>query len=115
MADDKKMSEAEFQRIILTLFRTYGWTVAHFGNTVKYVRRGNSYKVIPDKNAAGFPDIVATRKGRLIFAELKREDGIVSKSQQTWLDALALTGAEVFVWRPSQLEEINRIINRIST
>lgn len=53
---------------------------------------------------AGFPDCVfLTATGRIAYAELKREGQRPSPEQQRWLDALALTGAPVWVWRPTQL------------
>ena len=54
----------------------------------------------------GFPDVVMVRGERLIFAELKAEKGRVSAAQTFWLDALRATGAEVYVWRPSDWETI---------
>lgn len=66
---------------------------------------------------AGFPDECAIRGNRLLFAELKREKGKTSPSQDEWLADLRawaamltahLTGPgapvlEVYLWRPSDL------------
>jgi hypothetical protein len=53
---------------------------------------------------AGFPDCVfLTDRGRIAYAELKREGAAPTAVQQRWLDALAATGAPVYVWRPSDL------------
>jgi hypothetical protein len=60
---------------------------------------------------SGFPDRVLIRRGRVIFAELKREKGKPTDSQIEWLDALANAGQEVYLWRPSDLEEIGRILS----
>ena len=62
----------------------------------------------------GFPDICMVKGERLIFAELKREQGELSPYQAEWLEVLKATGkAEVYVWRPSQLEEIVNILRGI--
>lgn len=62
----------------------------------------------------GFPDICLVKGERLIFAELKREQGELSPHQVEWLEVLKATGkAEVYVWRPSQLEEIVNILRGI--
>jgi hypothetical protein len=58
---------------------------------------------------SGFPDRVLVRE-RVIFAELKREKGKPTDSQIEWLDQLAFAGAEVYLWRPSDLEEIGQIL-----
>lgn len=60
---------------------------------------------------AGFPDLTAVRGTRLIFAELKRELGETSDKQDAWLEQLAATGhAEVYVWRPSDLVLVKKIL-----
>ena len=52
------------------------------------------------------------REDRLIFAELKKEKGKTSPEQDAWLEALKITGAEVYVWRPSQLREVIQILQK---
>jgi len=60
----------------------------------------------------GFPDLVLVHpvKRRVIFAELKSENGEVSEHQQRWLDVLAQAGQEVYVWRPADIENIVRLL-----
>ncbi len=58
---------------------------------------------------SGFPDRVLVRD-RVIFAELKREKGVVTDAQRDWLDGLAAAHAEVYLWRPSDLDEIAKIL-----
>ena len=54
------------------------------------------------RSEAGFPDLVLVRDGRLIFAELKRQKGVLSDDQIDWLNDLAdCKGAECYVLRPS--------------
>lgn len=66
--------EAEWQTTVEDLARVYGWRVYHTRDS-----RGSE---------PGFPDLVLVRPPRLIFAELKRERGRVSPTQQSWLQAL---------------------------
>lgn len=72
-----------------------------------------SYHTLRSKGSrAGFPDRVLV-KDRVIFAELKREKRVsspVGPEQVMWLDRLAKGGAEVYVWRPSDWDEIGRIL-----
>ena len=57
----------------------------------------------------GFPDRVLVRD-RIIFAELKRAHGKPTDAQQEWLHALAGAGAETYLWRPGDLDEIALIL-----
>jgi hypothetical protein len=60
---------------------------------------------------AGWPDETLCRPPRLVFAELKSERGKVTPSQQTWLGLLAqVPGVEVYVWRPSDWPDVERIL-----
>ena len=86
------ISEAAFQRQVLDAARLFGWTVYH----TKLSAWSNP----------GFPDLTMVRGPRLIFAELKREKGRTTPMQDAWLAALAYTCAEVYVWRPSDIDAI---------
>lgn len=87
------------------LASTLGWTLC--------------YHTLRSKGSqSGFPDRVLVRE-RIIYAELKREltgkksedaNRQPSPSQREWLDGLASAGAEVYLWRPSDLEEIGLVL-----
>lgn len=62
------------------------------------------------RSAEGFPDLVACRPPRLIFAELKRDGKEPTGPQWSWLDAFAKCGAECYVWHPSDIDEIRRLL-----
>lgn len=72
------------------------------------------------RSEPGFPDLVLARtptdemSGRLIFAELKREGESPTIPQQQWLETLkhAVEGIEVYLWRPSDLDNIVEILLR---
>ena len=65
-----------------------------------------------DRSPAGFPDVCAVRGLRVIFAELKRNDTHPTPSQIEWLNRLARTGVEVYLWRPWDAQEVARIVAR---
>jgi hypothetical protein len=82
-----------------------------------------SYHTLRSKGSkTGYPDRTLVRD-RIIFAELKREAEVgkrgqplklshdVTDDQRDWLDKLARAGGEVYVWKPSDLEEIARILS----
>jgi hypothetical protein len=82
-----------------------GWKYYHAPDNKPI--NGRIQKVIP-----GFPDLVMVKDNRLIFAELKKEVGRTTPEQDSWLAALKVTGAEVYVWRPSQLPEVVQILQK---
>lgn len=103
------MTESEFQSQVIEIARLRGWKVAHFRPA--QIRPGRW--ATPIQGDAGFPDLVLARPsdGDLIFAELKKEKGRLSAGQVAWVRTLIATGAEAYVWFPSDLPEI---INRLS-
>jgi hypothetical protein len=63
------------------------------------------------RSPAGFLDFVALREHRCLAFELKREKEKPTPKQEKWLDAWRdIRGAEVYVWRPSDLPMIERIL-----
>ena len=102
-----KVSEAAFQQVVIDLARWHGWRVFH---------------PLPAQNArgrwrtaqagdTGFPDLVLAHPKRgVIFAELKSAIGKLSDRQQAWIDTLRQAGAEVYVWRPADIEQIKAIL-----
>lgn len=80
-----------------------------------------SYHTLTSKGSAwGFPDRTLW-KGRMIFAELKREltgrksedaKRIPTPRQIEVLDDFVRAGCEVYLWRPSDLDEIAKILGK---
>lgn len=101
----REISEREWQNQVHRLALAKGWKYYHAPDNKPV--NGRIQKVV-----AGFPDCVLVKGKRLIFAELKRENGKVSSEQTDWLVALAATGAECYVWRPSQAREVLEILSK---
>jgi len=99
-------SEREFQREVIKMAESLGW---YFNHALPGKGRNKHLTLFIGKR--GFPDLVLCRPPRLIFAELKSETGKLSTDQQEWLEALRACGAEVYVWRPSELERITGILS----
>lgn len=93
---DRAMAEVPtLTNLVVGLAKTYGWRTYR-------QRQGKAGWAL----GSGFPDLLMVRGGRLIFAELKREDKWLETAQEEWyvdLSAVALAGntVEVYVWRPS--------------
>jgi len=60
---------------------------------------------------SGYPDRTCVRE-RILFAELKREKTKPSLEQIEWLDRLAGADGEVYLWRPSDLDEIGLVLGK---
>ena len=106
MSDKLTISENNFLKTVIDLGKLYGWRIAHFRHALQ---RDGRYLTPVQADGAGFPDLVMTREGRLITAELKTERGKLTWKQAVWLDDLAPC-AEVYVWRPSDWDKIEEIL-----
>lgn len=101
------MLERHFATQVEHLLDLFGWLWKHDEPAVRQSGRwATSFR-----GARGFPDYVATRGGRLIFAEIKNERGRTTKAQDLWLDTLRnVPGVEVHLWRPEDLETIREVL-----
>lgn len=99
------MSEEQFRLNIRDAAKQLGWPVCY-------------HVYLSNKSDPGFPDNVIMRdtpRPRLIFAELKRENGKVTKAQRFVLDILSVIHehvpfVEVYLWRPHDWDDILRIL-----
>lgn len=102
------IKERDWQATVEALARARGWLVYHAPDNRPIL--GRNGKPFIQNVRAGFPDLVMVRDkdgaSRLVFAELKRELGTVSEEQKSWALALSLCGAEVYLWRPSDLQRV---------
>ena len=97
---DRTLSEAEWQSKVVALAKTNGWEHFH-----AYDAR---------RSEPGFPDLTIwhPRRGGVLFAELKTETGRVSPAQRAVLGSLHSAGAEVYLWRPSDLPAVVERLTR---
>lgn len=115
--DRSGQSEAAFQAAVVQLARLSRWRVAHFRKvrTVDHAGRPR-WQTPVAADGAGFPDLVLARAGRLIFAELKAEDGSLDPEQRVWrerLEEIAIASAGLVsyrVWRPSDWTAIEEAL-----
>jgi len=92
-----QISEAEFQNTLRTYARLKEWLYYH-----PYDSR---------RSDPGFPDTVLARDDRIIFAELKKMGGRISKPQRTWIDTLKEhPTVEVYIWFPSDWDQIEEVL-----
>jgi len=89
------LSEAQWQSQVIQLAKLRGWAYYH--------------TVDSRKSNRGFPDLVLVRE-RVIYAELKTQNGRVRPEQKDWKDLLELAGQEVYLWRPSDVEQVDLVL-----
>ena len=87
------MTEETFQLSVIQVAKDTGWMLFHDFDS--------------RRSTKGFPDLVMTRNGRTIFAELKSQKGRIRTEQKQWIAELEKTqGVEVYLWRPSNMDQI---------
>jgi hypothetical protein len=91
------VTEAQFLAQVIQLAKILGYRAYH--------------PALSKWSERGWPDVALVRPPRFILAELKSDKGKVTPQQQEWLDDLArCPGVEVWLWRPSDFEQIVEIL-----
>jgi len=101
------IAEKDFSRQIDDLLGLFGWRWCHF----RPARTEHGWRTALSGHQ-GFPDYIAIRPPRLLIFELKSESGQPTLEQYEWLEALATSGQEVYLWRPSDFDEIAEILSQ---
>ena len=102
-----EMSERLFQQQVIDLANLYGWVVHHVP-PMRYNTRNSLGNNWGTGGLAGMPDLtlISLKEKGVIYAELKTNSGKVAPHQVKVLSLLHRNGAEVYVWRPKDLEDI---------
>jgi hypothetical protein len=101
------LTEEQFQRQVTDLARIRNWVWVH-------VRAGRTLSGdwrVPTSGplAKGWPDLVLVRE-RIVFAELKTDRGRITADQHAVHDLLRAAGAEAYIWRPKDWDEIDFVL-----
>ena len=91
------ISEGAFQKSVVELAEMLKWRVFH----------------VPDSRKVtdpGWPDLVLSRNGTVLFRELKVKRNVTSPDQKYWLNQLRQSGADVAVWHPLDWDEIEETL-----
>lgn len=133
-----RYTETKFQADLVKLARDLGWGITHQASK-KLAEEASSWGVPPPeldglifhprimyRSEPGWPDLTLVRRRdrRLIFVELKAEDGKLTARQREVLELLqCLEGSwsggprgdlglhvQVFVWKPSDMPTIHDVL-----
>jgi hypothetical protein len=96
LATQPKLSERQFMAEVQKYAKVMGWRWYH------------TYR--SERSEAGFPDLVLIRRPRVVFAEIKAQRTPVTDAQRAWLEELRACGQEAYLWRPSDIEKLARIL-----
>jgi hypothetical protein len=91
------IAERDFMATVRHAAAMTGWLVYHTYSS--------------KRSPSGFPDLVCVRE-RVLFAELKGEKTRLTRDQRRWLDALTAAGADTYLWRPDDWDEIEHVLGR---
>lgn len=99
-------SESDLSAFVNDFARLAGWRRIHF----RPAKVGERWTTALEGDV-GFPDWTLVRGDRLVFAELKSQKGRMGPGQPEWLHDLGqVPGVETYVWRPSDIDEIKRVL-----
>jgi hypothetical protein len=102
-----RVSEAAWTAQLLALAALLGWRSLHVRPARVKSRDGgdDEWRTPVAGDGAGWPDLFLVRGTRAVAAELKTNTAPGPRPEQTaWLEALAATGVETYVWRPRDLK-----------
>jgi hypothetical protein len=100
------ITERAFTSQVIALARWHKWRTAHFRPAM--TQRGRWLTAM--SGDIGFPDLIMFRARRAILAELKSAKGRVTPEQEKWLEAAKAAQFEAYIWRPKDIEEIERVL-----
>lgn len=86
------MTESDLRKEVVGLAHALGWKV--FSLPIAKTRR-------PVKDATGYPDLTLAKDGRVLWIELKTDDGYLSAEQFAWMKVI---GSAYIVVRPGDWE-----------
>jgi len=94
-----QQSESDWQQQVLEWARRGGFRAYHTRDS--------------RRSSAGFPDLVLVHPGRhlLLFAELKRNTGLLTTAQLEWLGSLStVEHVGVEIWRPHDWQRVKAVL-----
>jgi hypothetical protein len=104
----RTITEKEWSTTVIEIARLNRWLIHH--SRPAWVREGRMVTAL--SGHAGLPDLIMVKPPRMVVVELKTETGVLSDEQRNWLQAFAeVPGCRAFVWRPSDLDTVWRVLS----
>ena len=90
-----KITEADFQKCVTDYVQAQGWKWHHCNSIMRCTGDRQEKRT----SGVGFPDLTMVRGGEIVLAELKAEQGKVSRAQWDWIQEYP----NIYLWRPSDI------------
>ncbi len=103
----RAMSEKEWQQEVISLAHSWGWAAVHFA----VARTASGWRTPCRADGKGWVDLVLVLDC-VLHIECKTETGKLTPDQEEWRDRLLKAGAKWYLWRPSDIDEIIRVLGR---
>ncbi len=101
-----RVSEADFMRQVTDLATILGYSWCHF----RPAQTSRGWRTpVSGPLGKGWPDLVLVRGERIIFAELKADDGKATPEQTMVLETLRSVG-EAYIWKPADFDMVARLL-----
>ena len=105
------ITEQDFMGQVIELAHIFHWLCVHFRSVHIQRSNGSTYYQTPvQADGEGFPDLILLRDKTILAVELKSEKGKVRQTQKEWLEKLARAGIPTYIWRPSDFDDIVKIL-----
>lgn len=107
------MSEAALQSAIIELAHALGYICAHFRPALMKIGGTLTYRTPVAADGKGYPDLNLLKAGRVIYIEVKSEKGKQSPEQLRWEEMIRASGAEFYLFRPSDWlsDKVTQVLN----
>lgn len=89
-------TEGQFLAEVRRYAKSRGWATYHTHRS--------------EKSEEGFPDLVLTRRPRVVFLELKADRTKVTDAQRAWIEELRACEQEAYIVRPKHWEQIEKLL-----
>lgn len=100
---EQPMSEDDWQSRVMDYATRTGWRVAH----VHRARTTRGRWVTPVSGHPGLPDLILSRAGVVLLAELKAQKGTYEPGQREWIEA---AGPHGHCWKPSDWDTVQEVL-----
>ncbi len=101
------LTEADLQAQVVELAHILGWEVMHVRRSI-----GKGTRWTTATSVVGWPDLFFWRRRDMFAAELKSAKGKLTSDQEHVLRGLGEAGLSVFVWRPEDWDQIQRVLEK---
>ena len=99
---------ASWESVLEGLLDLGGW---HWDHARPMQDKDGNWRT-PLSGKKGAPDYRAVRGAEMIHFEAKSQKAVVSPEQQEWIDKMLAAGQRVYVWRPSDFDEVKAVLLR---